>query len=147
MLTTPGFPSNILRFSCGDIGLKKIACKSSIVAWISDLKVPLLPLGPSCPLQTILLNDLVGCGSPLQILMSLWRTFYNFKHAKQPLYVVCSGLLQPTRQVQILKKVRQMAILICSGLCIQLDRRHSPLRTCHGVFLRADKLSDDITRR
>jgi hypothetical protein len=26
----------------------------------SDLKVPLLPLGPSCPLQTILLSDLEG---------------------------------------------------------------------------------------
>ena len=29
--------------------------------------MPLLPLGPSCPLQTILLSDPVGFDSPLQI--------------------------------------------------------------------------------
>ncbi len=31
-------------------------------------KVPLLPLGPFYLLQAILLDDLVGCDSPLQIL-------------------------------------------------------------------------------
>jgi hypothetical protein len=39
----PGFPYNLFTVSCGDI----------------DLKKPLLPLGTSCPLQTILLSDLV----------------------------------------------------------------------------------------
>jgi hypothetical protein len=37
--------------------------------------VPLRAIGPSCPLQTILLKDLVGCYSPLQILMAIWHTF------------------------------------------------------------------------
>ncbi len=32
-----------------------------------------MPLGPSCPLQTIPVSDLVGCGSPLQIVMAVWR--------------------------------------------------------------------------
>ncbi len=31
-----------------------------------------LPLGRSCPLQTILLSDLVGCDSPLQIVIAVF---------------------------------------------------------------------------
>jgi hypothetical protein len=58
MLTIPGFPNNLLPVSCGDIGF----FKKRLFAWKSGLEVPLLPLGPSCPLQTILLSDLVGYG-------------------------------------------------------------------------------------
>jgi hypothetical protein len=47
------------------LALKKIL--GLVLAWKLGLKVPLLPLGHSCPLQTILLGDLVGCDSPLQI--------------------------------------------------------------------------------
>jgi hypothetical protein len=49
-----------------------------VLAWKSGLKVPLLPSGPSGPLQTILLSDLVGreCDSPLQIVMTVWRVFF-----------------------------------------------------------------------
>ncbi len=42
----------------------------------SGLKVTLLPLGPPCPLQTILLSDLVGCDNPLLIIVAIWRTFF-----------------------------------------------------------------------
>jgi hypothetical protein len=35
-------------------------------------------LGPSCPLQTILLNDMVGCDSPQQIVMAVCCIFYFF---------------------------------------------------------------------
>jgi hypothetical protein len=45
------------------------------LAWKSGLKVPFLPLGRSCPLQTFLLSDLVGCDWPLQMVMAFWRTF------------------------------------------------------------------------
>jgi hypothetical protein len=45
--------------SCSDIGLLKKSL-GQVLAWKSGLKVPLQPLGPSCPLQTILLSDLVG---------------------------------------------------------------------------------------
>jgi hypothetical protein len=39
-----------------------------------------------CPLQTILLSDLVGCGSLMKIVMSVLRTFFtHLKRAKQPL--------------------------------------------------------------
>jgi hypothetical protein len=43
--------------------LKKIL--GLVMAWKSGLKVPFLPLGHCCPLQTILLSDLIGCDSPL----------------------------------------------------------------------------------
>jgi hypothetical protein len=62
-LTIPGFPYNLLPVSCGDIGFKKIL--DLVLAWKSGLKVPLLPLGRFCSLQTILPSDLVGCDSPL----------------------------------------------------------------------------------
>ncbi len=45
------------------------------------LKVPLLRLEPSCPLQTILailLSDLVGCDSPLQIVLAVCLHFFEF---------------------------------------------------------------------
>ena len=73
-LTIPGFPHNCLLASCGDTGLLKKAL-GLVLAWKSGLKVPFLPLGRSCPLQTILLSDLVGCDSPLQIVMAVWRPF------------------------------------------------------------------------
>jgi hypothetical protein len=56
-----------------------------VLAWKSGLKVPLLHLGPSCPLQTILLSDPNRCDNPLQILMDVWRIFFNLKGAMQPL--------------------------------------------------------------
>jgi hypothetical protein len=63
-LTIPGFPHNCLLASCVESAfLKKIL--GLVLAWKSGLKVLFLPLGRSCPLQTILLSDLVGCYSPL----------------------------------------------------------------------------------
>jgi hypothetical protein len=35
-------------------------------------KVPLMPLGPSCPLQAVLLGDLVRVWQPMQIVMAIW---------------------------------------------------------------------------
>jgi hypothetical protein len=67
----PGFPYNFLPVSCGDIGFKKHTV-GQVLAWESGHKVPLLP---SCPLQTILLSDLVGRGILLQIVMTVWCTF------------------------------------------------------------------------
>jgi hypothetical protein len=45
-----------------------------VLAWKSGLKMPFLTLWCSCPLQTILLSDLVRCDSPLQIVMAYWHT-------------------------------------------------------------------------
>jgi hypothetical protein len=55
--------------------------------------VPLLHLGRSCLLQTILLSDLVGCDSPLQIVMAIWCTI-----------IVSRGLSHQTQKVQIQTK-------------------------------------------
>jgi hypothetical protein len=68
--------------------------------------VPLLPLGPSCFLQTILLSDLVRCEILLQIAMAIWRAFAKFE-AHQTAIIVSSGLPYPTHQDQIKRKVRQ----------------------------------------
>jgi hypothetical protein len=65
-----GFPYNLHPVSCGDIGFLKQRL-------IFGLKSgPKAPIGPSCPLPTILLSDLIGCGSPLQIVMTFWRTLF-----------------------------------------------------------------------
>ncbi len=75
-LTIPGFSYNCLPESCGDIGLiNKIL--GLILAWKSCLKVPSLPWRPSCPLETLLLSDLVWCDSPLQIIMAVWCSVPN----------------------------------------------------------------------
>ncbi len=85
------------------------------MAWKSGLKMPLLPIGPSSPLQTILLSDLFRCDSPLQIVKAVWHTFfYNFKPAKQP---YCQQrAVTPDPGSSNFKKVCQPAITICWGL-------------------------------
>jgi hypothetical protein len=67
------------------------------------------------PSATILLSDLVGCDSPLQILMAVWRTYFQFEVCQTSI-TICSGMSRPTQQIQIIKKVRQTAICICRGL-------------------------------
>ncbi len=64
-----------------------------VLAWKSGLNVPLLPLEHSCLLQAILLSGLVGCGSPLQIVMAVWRTI-----------IFSRGLSRPTQKIQIQTK-------------------------------------------
>jgi hypothetical protein len=56
--------------------------------------VPLLPLGPSCPLQTILLGYLVGYDSLLLIVMTVWRAFLKFE-GHQPAILVSRRLSHP----------------------------------------------------
>jgi hypothetical protein len=74
-----------LLVSCGDIGFFKQNPRSSISLELG-LKVLFLPLVRSCPLQTIMLSDLVGCDSPLQIVMAFWCTI-----------TVSRGLSHPTQ--------------------------------------------------
>jgi hypothetical protein len=98
-LTIPGFPYHCLPVSCGDTSFFLIL--GLVLDWKSGLKAPLMPIGRSCPLQTILLNDLVGCDSPLQIVMVVWRTI-----------IFSRGLSHPTQKLQIQIK---RAINICRG--------------------------------
>ncbi len=54
-----------------------------------------------CPLQTILLSDLVGCNADSNVCFS--HLFYTFE-ARQTAIIVYSWLLYLTQQVQIPKK-------------------------------------------
>jgi hypothetical protein len=49
--------------------------KSSIGLEIR-LKVPFTAFKALLPMQTILLSDLVGCDSPQQIVMAVWRILF-----------------------------------------------------------------------
>jgi hypothetical protein len=100
--------------------------------------VPFLPEGPSCPLQTILLSDLVGCDSPLQIEMAVFKCTS----------AICQCYLQQavTRDIASSdsKTVCQTAITICRGLSHRLDGNHRPMRTYLGIFPRTEKPSEEI---
>jgi hypothetical protein len=61
-LHIPIFSYNLPIYLVVTFTLKK--SMDQVLAWKSGLKVSLLPLGPSCPLQILLLSDLVGCGIP-----------------------------------------------------------------------------------
>jgi hypothetical protein len=87
MLTIPAFPYfNRLTTVYGDTGFKKNIF-GLVFAWKSGFIVSLLPLGPSLPLQAILLSDLVGCdwmGSN-----ALWEHIpaFFFKGEENPLRI------------------------------------------------------------
>ncbi len=66
-LTIPGFLYNLLPVSCGDIGFKKNP-RSSIDLESKSAFTAFRELLPSA-------NYLVGCDSPLQRVMTVWRTF------------------------------------------------------------------------
>jgi hypothetical protein len=101
-LARPGFQYNLLLVSCGDICFKN---KIDQVSFSMEIEVP-WPLTDSranCPLQAFLLGHLVGCYSPLQIVMVVWHAFFEFE-ACQTAIIVCSGLPHPTQQVKIFKQ-------------------------------------------
>jgi hypothetical protein len=54
--------------------------------------------------MALLPSDLVGCDSPLQIVMAVWRTFLKFEACQTAIVTVSSGLSHPTQEVQIKKK-------------------------------------------
>ncbi len=101
-----GFPHNCLPVSCGDTdtGFKKIL--GLILAWKTGLKVPFLPLGRSCPLQNILLCDLVGSDSPLQIVMAFLAHHFCQQRTVTP----------DPESLNSNKKGRQTTISICRGV-------------------------------
>ncbi len=102
--SSEGSPRNCLLSPCGEIGFKKIL--GLVLAWKSGFKVPFLPLGRSFLLQTILLNDLVGCDSPLQIVMAFWCTI-----------IVSRGLSHPTQKVLIqIKRVPNCPLITYQGI-------------------------------
>jgi hypothetical protein len=88
----------------------------------------LLPLRPSCLLQTILLSDLVWCDSPLQKVITVWCTFFYIRVC-QTAIIVSSGLSHPTQKDQIKK---------CGPSC------HFYTEIITEFFSRAGKPSEDV---
>jgi len=101
----------------------------------SGLKVPLLPSGRYCPLQTILLSDLVGCYSLLQIVMAVPCTFSKFE-ARQIAIIVSSGLHSCPCKFKLKTSVKctKLPLLSAVGCHTRLDGQHCPLRTDQMVF-------------
>jgi hypothetical protein len=61
-------------------------------------------------MQTILLSDLVGCDSPPQIVMAIWRIFFLIlKRAKQPLLSAAGCHTQPS-QFKFFKKCNKLPL-------------------------------------
>jgi hypothetical protein len=76
---------------------------------------------------TILLSDLVGCDSPLQIVMAGWRTFSHLKLAKRP-FLSAEGCPPNLTSSNFKKSAPNGHYYL-----------HCPLSTSHGVFSRAEK--------
>ncbi len=92
-LTIHGCPHNCLPVSRAWWHRLKKKMLGLVLAWKSGLKVPFLTLGRSCPLQTLLLSDLVGYDSPLKIVMAFWHSI-----------IVSRGLSNTTQKVWIQSK-------------------------------------------
>ncbi len=98
---------------------------------------PFLPLGPSCPLQTILQSDLVGRDSPLQIAMASWLTI-----------IFSRGLSLPIHKIWIqTKRSPNCHYYAPKGCHTQKDGQHCPLIMYQSVFSRVEKPSDDVNNR
>jgi hypothetical protein len=111
-LTIPGFLHNRLLASVATLVFLKNS-RSNIGLEIRPQSA-FLHLGHSCPLQTILLNDLVGCDSPLQMVMAFWRAI-----------IVSRGLSHPTQKVWILtQKGAKLSLLSAEGCDTQMDGQH-----------------------
>ncbi len=89
-LTIPGFPHNLLPVSFCDIGFLKKGIGQVLA---------LLPF--FCSLLTILLSDLVGYSSLLQIVMAVWRKFFLIWSVRHSHYsIVCTRLPPLTQQLK-----------------------------------------------
>ncbi len=111
------------------------------MAWKSGLKVPFLTLGPSCPLQIVLLSDLAGCDSPLQIVMVIWCTFLKFE-VRQIALLSAAGC-HTGQGFQIQKKCTILPFLAADCCHTRLDGQHCPLRTSQ-LYFKAEALSKGI---
>ena len=79
---------------------------------------------------------LVGCDSPLQIVMAVWRPSKekekwapNSHYYLQRLSHPARGEPLPSKNSQIKKKIAKLPFLSKEGCHTQLDGHHCPLRT------------------
>ncbi len=98
---------------------------SSCILWWHWLKnksrstVVLLEIRPESAFTALgssyqLLSDLVGCNSPLQIEMAVWRLF--FKSEASHGYYYLQQAVMPNPANSNFKKMLQLTIIICRGL-------------------------------
>ncbi len=76
---------------------------------------PTNSVGPSCPLQTILLSALVRFDSPLQKVMDIWCTFLKIWSSPK-IHYSQKWCAAPDPASSKFKKLHQMVITICSRL-------------------------------
>ncbi len=92
--------------------------------------MPFLPLGCSCPLQTIVLSDLVGCDSPLQIDNLLGHHYCQQRDVRP----------NSKESLNSNKQGAKLPLLSAEGCHTRLDGQHFP----QGVYSRVEKPSNDI---
>ncbi len=114
------------------LALKKIP--GLVLPCNSGLKVPLLPLGRSCPLQTILLSDLVGCDSPLQVVMAIWHPFWNLTKFAPNIHNSQQRAVTTAPGSSESKKCAKLPLLSAESSHTWLEGRL--LRTYHGLFFK-----------
>ncbi len=115
-----------------------------LLAWKSGLKVSFLPLGPSCSLQILLLSDLGGGDSPLQIVIAVLLTFFcstsNNHYCQQ-------WAPTPDPASSNSKKCVKLSLLSAEGFQTRLNWHHCHLRTYYSFFSRLEKPSEDTVSR
>ncbi len=130
-LTMPWFPHNCLTVSCGNIGFSR-KILSLVLARKTGFKVPFLPIGHSCPLQTILLSDLV------------WQPSADSNGLLGHHFCQQRAVTPDPDSLNSNKKGAKLPLLSAEGCHTRLEGKHCPLITYQGVFLRVKKPSDDI---
>jgi hypothetical protein len=132
-LTMPGFPYNCLPVSSGDMGfLKKII--GLVLAWKSGLGVPLLPLGPFCPLQKILLSEVGYADSNGRL-----AHFFQFE-ARQTVISFYSQQSRLSSKFELKTKCAKRPLLFAEGCHTQLDKQHCPENISRRFFKAGETL-------
>ncbi len=119
-----------------------------VLAWKSNLKMPILAFGPSCPLQTILLSDLVGCDSPLQIVTAVWRPFFKIWTVPKSRCCQQRAVTPDPGSSNSFKKMHKTPITIYKGLSHPTGWAALPSENISRWFFSSmEKPSEDINSR
>ncbi len=120
------FLTTVLLYLVETLALKKIL--GIVLAWKSGLKLPFLTLECYCPLQTILLSDLVGW-QPSADSNSL-LVHHNYQQRAVTPY---------PESLNSNKKGAKLPLLSAEGCHSRLDGQHCPLIKYQGVFFKGEK--------
>ncbi len=141
MINQSTYNLSFQRNRCNNLLAKIIKIKKIlglVLAWKSGLKVILLPSGPSHPLQTILLSDLVGCRGQTEVAVRCTCLKFDLKRAKQPLLPPAGCHTRPRNPN--LKTMPKLPLVSAEGCHTRLDGQHCPLRKYLSIFSRKNPL-------